>query len=383
MMVKFKKEIFLMLSMVVFLSNFLVFEGLATGNLNSSNTLSLDEKFDLIELSQIASGGVVTDLIVENDIVYLLGDSGLKIINVSDPSSPNILSTYNNSTGSNDDIELKDNLLFLAGGTDGFEIIDISDPNNPKGVSQFDDGGSSHGISVVGETVFVADSEDGLEVINITDPENPIEITQYYESGSYREVVVDNDLAYITNTVIVDGYLQEAGLILLNISDLSNIYEVGVKELSYNGFFYNIYLSENFAYFSVHGNNMRIEIMEKTTNSNLINSGYISLGEEGVPNKLDVIDDLLYLTCGDGGFKIYNISNTFLPVEVAHYYDGGYAYDVKVIDNIAYVADRQDGLEIIQLYEKESPANNSTHGFEMVIVAVSVLVSSYSKEKRK
>ena len=44
-----------------------------------------------------------------------------------------------------------------------------------------------------------------------------------------------------------------------------------------------------------------------------------------------------------------DVSNSSNPLKVAQFFDGGHAHDVYIVEDIAYVADEQDGLEIIQI----------------------------------
>ena len=49
------------------------------------------------------------------------------------------------------------------------------------------------------------------------------------------------------------------------------------------------------------------------------------------------------------GLIVVDVSDPSNPIKIAQYFDGGHAYDVEVINKIAYVADRDDGLEIIEI----------------------------------
>ncbi|MFX1274695.1 MAG: hypothetical protein ACFFAT_06570 [Promethearchaeota archaeon] len=49
------------------------------------------------------------------------------------------------------------------------------------------------------------------------------------------------------------------------------------------------------------------------------------------------------------------ISDMCNPVEIAQFYDGGYAFEIFVSNNLAYVADGEDGLEIIDVSDPSNP----------------------------
>ena len=56
-----------------------------------------------------------------------------------------------------------------------------------------------------------------------------------------------------------------------------------------------------------------------------------------------------YLTDYQKGLNVVDVSDPSNPTKIAQFFDGSHAYDVEVINNIAYVADRDDGLEIIEV----------------------------------
>ena len=58
---------------------------------------------------------------------------------------------------------------------------------------------------------------------------------------------------------------------------------------------------------------------------------------------------VVYLADYQKGLNVVNVSNISNPTRIAQFYDGGHAIDVHVINNIAYVADGNDGLEIIRI----------------------------------
>ncbi|MHA2296782.1 MAG: LVIVD repeat-containing protein [Candidatus Hodarchaeales archaeon] len=362
-----------------------------------SSSATTVQEFNPVEIGQLVTGGVVSDIQVIDNTVYVADESsGLVIIDVSDPENPVRTGSYSDGTGSPMDICIVNELAFVADGSDGLEIIDISDSTNPVEIGNFYDGGRASGVSVMGEHAFVADRSDGLEVIDISDPENPIEVANYYLSGSYKEVFLKDDQAFIVNLVVNEGRIEISELNVLNISDINNIVETGSIGPGYGNCFYYSYVSGNNGYFSTHGFTMGISILNIGNLPNLWKIGGYSIGE-GTPNKMDVRDDIIYFACGYAGLKIINVTDISNPVEITSYYDGGYAYDVQVVDNLAYVADRLDGLEIIQLHDnvEDSSTSRSTDsstsrntgdtvisGYELPVVLF-VLISSFHVRKRK
>jgi len=78
-----------------------------------------------------------------------------------------------------EDIYAKDSLVYVADGESGLRIINASDPANPLEIGFHDTGGNSYSIHVVDSLAYVADHSDGLRIINISDPTDPTEIGFY------------------------------------------------------------------------------------------------------------------------------------------------------------------------------------------------------------
>ncbi len=69
----------------------------------------------------------------------------------------------------------------------------------------------------------------------------------------------------------------------------------------------------------------------------------------------------LYICDGIGGLKIWNIANPSSPVELGHYDTPGYACDVYVAGNYAYVAACEAGLRVIDVSTPTHPREVGYH----------------------
>jgi len=61
-----------------------------------------------------------------------------------------------------------------------------------------------------------------------------------------------------------------------------------------------------------------------------------------------VVDSLAYVAASSDGLLIIDVSDPTSSVETGHYDTGCNAEDVYVIDSLAYVADKDDGLYIVK-----------------------------------
>ena len=77
------------------------------------------------------------------------------------------------------DMLVKNDFLFIAAGGEGMIIFDITNSTSPVLVSQFYNGGSIHGISVVDDIAYLAAYLDGVQIVNISKIYKPGMIGKY------------------------------------------------------------------------------------------------------------------------------------------------------------------------------------------------------------
>jgi len=70
--------------------------------------------------------------------------------------------------------------------------------------------------------------------------------------------------------------------------------------------------------------------------------------KEGTINAAFINNNVAYLAAYQNGLIIVDLADLSNPRVIGRYFDGGHPYDVEVVGDIAYVADREDGLEIIK-----------------------------------
>ncbi|MCJ8321328.1 MAG: Ig-like domain-containing protein [Colwellia sp.] len=88
-----------------------------------------------------------------------------------------------------------------------------------------------------------------------------------------------------------------------------------------------------------------------------------SLGNVSIPgfaNNVDVLGDLAYVAAGSSGLQIVDISDKSQPIIIGSIDTEGIAIDVKVRGTIAYVADGESGLQVIDVSNPQIPKLLST-----------------------
>ena len=83
-------------------------------------------------------------------------DAGLLILNVNDPSNPQLLSVYSAGSGFAYGVAVSNNTVFMANYDAGLLILNVSDPSNPQLLSTYlIESGSTLGVTVSGNTAFM------------------------------------------------------------------------------------------------------------------------------------------------------------------------------------------------------------------------------------
>jgi len=152
-----------------------------------------------------------SDMIIENDILYIAGDVGLRIFDLSaDLTNPTLLHEHTevNNPENNEQLEItgpitkKDDLLFANSGIFGFMVLDISDLANPTFLDGFEfNFGTSDKFVVTTPTSGWMDDGGDLRHIDFSDPSNLVvassDSDDYIElPGELYDFVVDGDTAY-------------------------------------------------------------------------------------------------------------------------------------------------------------------------------------------
>ena len=171
----------------------------------------------------------VVDVEIEGDYVYVasIGENGIGVIDISDPESPQFVTSIIDSNcdreyGScalNDpvDIEIDGNYLYVAShADDGMSVFDVSDPylvdyvvSLTDNANRKLDGASS--VEIKGNyAVLTSDIEDAVVLINISDPSNPTYLDDLENGDCDERTPAGCALDGATDVAIVDDIVYVA-----------------------------------------------------------------------------------------------------------------------------------------------------------------------------
>jgi len=284
------------------------------------------------------------------------GSQVLKIINISNPEAPTLVSSYS-TLKSLVDVYVSGNYAYVADGSSGLQIVDISDPTALTLVGNYDTLGSALGIHISGNYAFVADGSSGLQIINISNPATPTLVGSYKTLGSAWEVNVSGNYAYV-----VEG---SSGLQIINISDPTMPTLAGSYDTP--GTAFNVYVIGNYAYVAdstdIQDHNLQVIDISNPTTPSLVYSELTNITD------IYVSGSYAYLTARDKWILplnhylyIVNISNPTSPIIKKYGMSTtGLPISVYVQSNYIYVIQENVGLKIFR-FDGVQPATYSITG---------------------
>ncbi|MHA2288322.1 MAG: hypothetical protein ACXABG_06005, partial [Promethearchaeota archaeon] len=71
--------------------------------------------------------------------------------------------------------------------------------------------------------------------------------------------------------------------------------------------------------------------------------------DEGFINAAFINTSIGYFACYENGIIVVDLTDLSNPIVIGRHFDGGHSIEVVAVGDIAYVADREDGLEIVKI----------------------------------
>ncbi|MBA7530059.1 hypothetical protein ES705_22262 [subsurface metagenome] len=145
-------------------------------------------------------------IFVQGNYVYIAAaGGGLRVVDITDLSNPNLVATYSHSEWIFD-VFISGDYAYLGVNNVGLVVLNITDPTNPTLIVSDDRNTPGIAITISGNYAYLAAYNSGLRVLNITDPANPSVVGGYNTPMYSGGVVVSGDYAYVT-----DGDLGSLG----------------------------------------------------------------------------------------------------------------------------------------------------------------------------
>ncbi|WP_214044757.1 hypothetical protein, partial [Methanomethylovorans sp.] len=301
--------------------------------------LNIADKAKPLEERRITTPSIVYGIAVSGSYAYIAnGKNGLTVLNINNVSSPWI--TGNNDTnGIAYDVEISGKYAFVIT-SNGLSIMDVSDQSSPRLVSSYGTNEMSS-IAVSDGYAYVISKGDqndknyySLLILNIADPEVP-RLTGSYDIGEEGSVVVEGNYAYVSSG---------SGILIIDITDPEKIIFAGSCEIG--NLVSDIVVSGNYAYLTGYS----LSILDIKDPSSVALVGSHEIGDAKV---VAVSDGHAYvISAVDGsstGLFIMDVADPAAPAAIGSYSTTLNAYDIDASGNYAYIADYNSGLVIVNI----------------------------------
>ncbi len=178
---------------ILFVSLLFRLSGLEAKNLSILSSSRLDN-YELL------------DVYIENDLALIpAGLGGLNIVDISNPASPKVLSSYRGNDcdwGRLYAWTVSGNYAYGSGRGCGIHVLDISNPSQPEFVAIYTDPGQTNlryeHAEVAGSSLFLSRHQKGVEWVDITHPQAIFQISIIQTENAWA-TLVDESLLYIAD----------------------------------------------------------------------------------------------------------------------------------------------------------------------------------------
>lgn len=247
-------------------------------------------------------------------------------------------------------VAVADQRAYVADGDAGLRIIDVSEPTAPVLLTTVDTAARAIGVDVVGQTVYVTDQWPGaLYVFDATDPAAVTLLGQLLLPDiSATDVAVSGDVA------LIGGYCSGSigcDALVLDVSSPQNMQIIGTLPMS--GYATDVVMVDHRAYATAKNTGVSLQIFDLTDPSAAVPLGSLAVNE--LTHSLCVVDDMVYITDFTVGLAVIDAADPTQPVLLGTTPTPGRADDVVVRDGVAYVADGDGGCQVVDVSDPTRP----------------------------
>lgn len=223
-----------------------------------------------------------------------IDNEGISIIDISSPDSLVEVSSLN-LPGKCEFLFFKDNFVYTCNWEHGLFIIDVSNPRLPRVVGEFDTPGSALSVFVNGDYAFIADAVTGLLVVDISIPNLPLLVGQLPTNDYAIDIKIQDNVAYVAD--------RFGGILIIDVVDPSSP-----------------------------------QVISKFPQTN----------EPVLYTTVEVFGDKV-ASAGAGTVSIIDVAELTIPSELVRYFASGTISDIKVNDNLLYIALGIEGISIVDI----------------------------------
>jgi len=302
--------------------------------------ISIDEginqfkEFGLYETSEQMHtiSGVTNEIFVSN------GKSTIDILKI-DPDFKRIQKLAHWYTiGSAYDIEVLDNMLYVANAANGMAAIKIDNTNGDfrliESQKRIETGQVWKHVKVFGNYIYATDGN--FIIVAIARADSPYLVNQYRTSYA-QSVTGHGSLAYIARSSM--------GVEIVDVSDLGNPQRIAILDTP--GSTQDILVSNDFAYLADGESGFQVLGIDPPRLPQIIAS--LPDSGDGFSKRMVMSGDLLITADGFGGVRIIDVFNPVVPREISRLHTSSFVQDLYIEDNLVFLVDSGQGVKVIDI----------------------------------
>ncbi|NQU05064.1 MAG: T9SS type A sorting domain-containing protein [Calditrichaeota bacterium] len=293
----------------------------------------------------------VLDIVIEGDYAYLsTRATGLQVVDISDPEIPTCVG-YCYLPGDAQAVGVHNGYAYLSvKNENGTCVIDINDPTNPRLVNFIEDYCSFKDMSFADTIGYF-----GGRIMNLSDPENPDMISYIEPTSQVYDMVITDRYGYFAN---------HDNIRIFRIFNLEDIRIASILPLESGS--HGLAKADDYLYVANGGHGLKVVDVSTKTSPRLVTTYDDSIS---AANDVQVRDNFAFIA-GVPELSVVDISD---PVHPEYISDIGQesGESLALNDDYAYVANR--GLKVFDVYDPENPDSISCLKLEMGATGIEIV----------
>ncbi len=300
--------------------------------------------------------GVVRDIaVVEGKAYIAAGDTGLRVLDVSDATDPHEIGSAPTAMEAQV-VSVQDRIAYVAEGDceggdcrGSLRAIDISTPSDPQPVGFLEMPSSVNNMVVMENYVYIAHNE-GLQVVDVSDPAQPHPVGAFTRRGMAEDIAIAGGYAYV---------ISGPQVLVMDLSSPADPQEIGSSSTMFSA---NVavvagdymYVSDGFCEFGQCGSQLRALDVSDSDVGKLREAGSLDLADLAVD--VVVADGLAYVVTWESGLNIVDLADPANPRARGTFTTPGSMQNVTVSGQYAYATGGgENGLLVLDVTDPSAP----------------------------
>jgi hypothetical protein len=305
---------------------------------DTTNPTPSESRFELLS-AQLFNGAEYIALV--NDTAYCAFNPGLVIIDFSDPSNPILISeTFLNSRPY--EIHLLGETAIMLAPYKGLIMVDVSDVQKPRIIGEFLDFPNPISMTLKDSTGLILYQTDQMEIdglasLALSDPVEPRVLNSIEMEADFEQIAIQENRAFVA--------ANREGVMIFDIERPDSLELVFQYDPFTTQYVRHCVVRDSLIYVGV---NHYIQILSMTPGDSLVLLGQVSSGIDF--RAMALVQDYIYVS----GFQIIDVSDPTHPVSVENFGLSHSASQYLLQDDILYVPNRGEGVEV---WDVEAPTD--------------------------